>query len=73
MAPRAHRGPHMDEGVVILQSLGSLMATEEMLITTSWQYEDSRAVRPTCDPGSTELPRVRDCAERHPPQWHFAS
>ena len=49
MAPRAHRGPHMDESVVILQSLKSLMATEQMLITTPWQYEDSRAGRPTCD------------------------
>jgi hypothetical protein len=28
----------MDEGVAILQSL---MATEEMLITALWQYEDA--------------------------------
>src|ERR1700739_972966 len=56
MASRAHRGPHMDAGGAILQSLP---ATQEMLITAPWQYEDVavRLVRPAflSAPGSRVL------------------
>jgi hypothetical protein len=79
MASRAHRGPHMDEGVAILQGL---MATEEMLITALWQYEDAMLfdlVR-SAIPGSAEQLRAkiapkgihRNGISRLDRRWHGA-